>query len=70
MAMDIQGPMDLTEKGNKYILVMGEYSTRYMIAAAMKDQTADGLHEAFRDKIILTHGVPEEVLTDQGTNFL
>jgi hypothetical protein len=36
----------------------------------MKDQTADSVHEAFRDKIILTHGVPEEVLTDQGTNFL
>ena len=51
MAMDIQGPLDLTEKGNKYILVMGEYSTRYMIAAAMKDQTAESVLEAFRDKI-------------------
>jgi hypothetical protein len=36
MAMDIKGPMDLTEKGNRYILVMGEYSTRYMIEAAME----------------------------------
>lgn len=70
MAMDIVGPLDLTEKGNTYILVMGEYSTRYMIAAPMKDQTADSIHDAFREKIILTHGVPEEVLTDQGSNFL
>ena len=70
MAMDIQGPLDLTEKGNRYILVMGEYSTRYMIAAPMKDRTADSVHETFREKIILVHGVPEEVLTDQGSNFL
>jgi transposase InsO family protein len=41
-----------------------------MIAAPMKDQTADSVHNAFREKIILTHGVPEEVLTDQGKNFL
>jgi hypothetical protein len=70
MAMDIVGPLDVTENGNTYILVMGEYSTRYMIAAPMKDQTADSVHNAFREKIILTHGVPEEVLTDQGKNFL
>ena len=70
MAMDIVGPLDVTENGNTCILVMGEYSTRYMIAAPMKDQTADSVHNAFREKIILTHGVPEEVLTDQGKNFL
>ena len=73
MAMDVMGPMDVTERGNAYILVMGEYSTRYMIAAAIKDQTADTIHEVFTNRIVLTHGVPittESVLTDQGTNFL
>jgi hypothetical protein len=64
------GPLDLTEKENTHILVMGEYATRYMIAAPMKNQTADSVHDAFREKIILIHGVPEEVLTDQGSNFL
>jgi hypothetical protein len=70
MAMDIVGPLDFTEKENTHILVMGEYATRYMIAAPMKNQTADSVHDAFREKIILIHGVPEEVLTDQGSNFL
>jgi transposase InsO family protein len=50
--------------------VMGEYSTRYMIAEPMKDQTAECIHDAFLRRIVLVHGVPEEVLTDQGTNFL
>ena len=70
MAMDVVGPLELTEKGNLFILVMGEYSTRYMIAETMKDQTAESVHDAFLRRIVLVHGVPEEVLTDQGTNFL
>jgi hypothetical protein len=40
MAMDIMGP--LVESGrerNQYILVMGEYLTRYIITAPMPDQT-------------------------------
>ncbi len=41
MAMDVVGPLELTERGNLLILVMGEYSTRYMIAEPMKDQTAE-----------------------------
>ena len=70
MAMDVVGPLELTEKGTLFILVMGEYSTRYMIAEPMKDQTAESVHDAFLRRIVLVHGVPEEVLTDQGTNFL
>lgn len=51
-------------------VVMGKYSTRYMIAEPLKDETADSIHEAFINQIVLTHGVPEEVLKDQGSNFL
>jgi hypothetical protein len=36
--MDIVGPLPETYAGNRYILVISEYATRYMIAVAMKDQ--------------------------------
>jgi hypothetical protein len=70
MAMDIMGP--LVESGrerNQYILVMGEYLTRYVITAPMPDQTAETVARTFVNNVVLIHGVPETVLTDQGTNF-
>ena len=70
MAMDIMGP--LVESGrerNQYILVMGEYLTRYIITAPMPDQTAETVARTFVNNVVLIHGVPETVLSDQGTNF-
>jgi hypothetical protein len=70
MAMDIMGP--LVESGkdrNQYILVIGEYLTRYVITALMPDQTAETVARTFVNNVVLIHGVPEKVLTDQGTNF-
>ena len=70
MAMDIVGPLTPSQEGHCYILVMGEYLTRYMITAPMPNQTADTVAKTFIQSIILQYGVPEKVLTDQGTNFL
>jgi hypothetical protein len=71
MAMYIMGP--LTPSGindHKYILVMGEYLTRYVTVASMPDETAESVAKAFIVNIITRHGVPETVLTDQGQNFM
>lgn len=70
MAMDFVGPLPTSLKGNNFICVMGEYLTRYMIAAPMPDQTAETVMQTFIDSIVLENGVPKRVLTDQGSNFL
>ncbi len=41
MAMDVVGPIPTSARGNNFILAMGEYLTRYMIAAPMPDQKAE-----------------------------
>ncbi len=69
VAMDIVGPLEESYKGNRYILVMTEYSTRYAETAPMENQTAITVANAFVQSIILRHGAPNEILTDQGTNF-
>ena len=64
MAMDLMGPLTPSGPDNHvYILVMGEYLT-------LPDQTAESVAKAFIKNIITRHGVPEKVLTDQGTNFM
>ena len=70
MAMDIVGPLATSSKGNCYILVMGEYLTRYTITAPMPDQTAETIARTFIEKIVLQYSVPKKVITDQGPNFL
>ena len=70
IAMDIVGPLPETYSGNRYILVMSEYATRYMIAVAMKDQKAKTVAKHFIINVILKYGSPLQILTDQGKNFL
>jgi IS30 family transposase len=70
VAMDVVGPLPETYQGNRYILVMSEYATRYMIAVAMQNQKARTIAKAFILNVILRYGCPLEILTDRGTNFL
>lgn len=67
--MDIMGPLPESYRGNKYILVVMEYVTRYVIATPLKDLTANTLARKFIKHVIMKEGIPSEILTDQGTNF-
>ena len=66
--MDIVGPLPRSSSGKKYILVICDYATRYPEAVALRTIDANAVAEellAFFARV----GVPEEILTDQGTNF-
>ena len=68
IAVDIVGPIfPATDKGNRYILTVVDYATRYPEAVAMKNIETT-IAEALVD-IFSRVGVPREVLSDQGTQF-
>lgn len=69
LASDIIGPLPLTEDGNKYIIVFTEYLTKYTIACAIPDVTALTVAKKFVNEVILKHGAPTKLLSDQGANF-
>ena len=54
--------------GNRYILVMSDYATRYSEAVPVKAIDAEHIAEELV-KIFARVGIPEEILTDQGSNF-
>ena len=70
VAVDIVGPIATpSEVGHRYILTLVDYATRYPEAVPLKKITTEAVAEALLD-IYSRVGIPEEVLTDQGTQFM
>lgn len=68
--MDIVGPIAESELGNKYILTFQDDLSKYAEAIPMSDATAYTVAESFVTTIICRHGIPETLVTDQGTVFM
>ena len=69
MAMDIMGPLPETADGNRYILVVADYFTKWTEAFAIPNQEAQTVAQAFVEGIVCRLGPPGVVHTDQGRNF-
>ena len=69
VAMDIVGPIPKSKSGYKYILVVCDYATRYPVAVPLR--SIDEKHVAEElIKLLARVGIPQEILTDQGSNFM
>ncbi|XP_078492084.1 uncharacterized protein LOC144747728 [Ciona intestinalis] len=70
VAVDLVGPIQPpSEKGHRYLLTMVDYATRYPEAVPLKNITTEDVAEALVD-IFSRVGVPNEILSDQGTQFM
>ena len=69
IGMDILGPFPQTKRGNRVVLVLADYFTKWPEAIALPNQDAQTIASALVEKFISIHGVPNEVHTDQGRNF-
>ncbi|XP_055367899.1 uncharacterized protein LOC129604626 [Betta splendens] len=68
IAMDIVGPLEKSSAGHRYILVISDYATRYPEAFPLRTATSPNIVPALV-QLFSRVGIPEEILTDQGTNF-
>ena len=66
--MDIIGPLPRSRSGKRYVLVVCDYATRYPEAVPLKSIDAPHIAEELVN-LFSRVGVPEEILTDQGSNF-
>jgi hypothetical protein len=69
-ALDIVGPLTPTLDGNKYLLTFQDELSKYTVAIPIQQQDAETADKAFVDEIVLKFGIPQTILTDQGSNFL
>ncbi|XP_071948879.1 uncharacterized protein [Antedon mediterranea] len=69
IGIDIAGPFCVTEDGNRYLLVLCDYATRYPEAIAIPDQTAVTVAQSLIT-VFSRVGLPSQIIHDQGTNFM
>ena len=68
--LDIVGPYPISEDGHKYVLTCQDNLSKYIIGIPMFNQTAEEVALHFLNSIILVYGIPQQIVTDQGTQFL
>ncbi|CAF1497794.1 unnamed protein product [Adineta ricciae] len=68
--LDFWGPvLTPSASGNRYVIVLTDNLSKYVIAQALPDCTARSAAQFLIDRFILLHGAPERLLTDNGTHF-
>ncbi|GBM55011.1 Retrovirus-related Pol polyprotein from transposon 412 [Araneus ventricosus] len=69
MALDILGPLPVTTNGNRYVLVLMDYFTKWQEEIPIPDQEASTVAKELVLTWISRYGVPMILHSDQGTNF-
>ena len=68
-ALDIVGPLPTSKWGNKYILVITDYFTRWAEAFSLPNQEALTVAWTVFNEWICRFGAPVAIHSDQGRNF-
>ncbi|CAF4801563.1 unnamed protein product, partial [Rotaria sp. Silwood2] len=69
LGMDWWGPTTTSLSGNRYVLVITDRLSGYVFAKAPPTNTAQDTARILMEEIILVHGSPDTIITDQGTHF-
>ncbi|KAE8976549.1 hypothetical protein PF010_g25463 [Phytophthora fragariae] len=70
LVVDAVGPLVATPRGNNFILVFTGYFTRWVEAFAIPRLDTTTFVETMVNEVISRHGLPERLLSDQGSNFI
>ena len=69
VAMDFFGPLPITKRNNRFILVIIDHFTRWVLVEPLKDAKAHSVTRTIIDRWIPTHGLPRIILSDNGPHF-
>ena len=69
VTIDVLGPLPVSHRSNRHILVITDCFTKWTEAIAMPDQEAATIATTFVNNFITRYGVPLLLLSDGSTNF-
>lgn len=61
--------LPITSRGNRYVLVVQDYFSKYVNLYAIPDQHSTTLSKCLFKNFICDYGIPEMLHTDQGRQF-
>lgn len=67
--MDHLGPFKTTADGNRHILVIVDYLSKWVEATAVPDTSSKHVIKFLKQSVFCRHGVPVRIISDQGTAF-
>jgi transposase InsO family protein len=68
IAIDIWGPVNESRGGNKYVTVIQDTFTKWVHVTPIRDANTISISSCLM-QFILTHGLPSEILSDNGPTF-
>jgi transposase InsO family protein len=69
LSTDVLGPLPLTSRGNRYIVVVIDHFTRWVEIFPTSDQTAETTANVILNGVISRFGCPLDLHSDQGRNY-
>ncbi|KRY17330.1 Retrovirus-related Pol polyprotein from transposon [Trichinella patagoniensis] len=69
VGMDILGPLEKTPSGNRYVLVLTDYFTKWTAAFPLANMEASTVAKVLVEKYIACFGAPDYLHSDQGCSF-
>ena len=69
VALDVIGPLPRTDRGNRFILVISDYFTRWAEAYPIPDHKAQMVAGKLVDEWISRYGIMQTLHSDQGRDF-
>jgi hypothetical protein len=60
-SLDFAGPLPITPRHNKYVLVMIEHFSKWIELVALPDKFCEGAAYSFLDRMLSRFGAPAEV---------
>lgn len=62
--------LPLSYEGNQYAIVFMDYLSKWPEVFATPDQKTETIAKLLVEQVVARHGVPEQLLSDRGANFL
>ncbi|KAL0901404.1 hypothetical protein ABMA27_006676 [Loxostege sticticalis] len=70
VSVDLFGPLPRTAKGNRWILIIEDVSSRWVELFALENATSAECTEILVAEIFLRYGVPRRLISDNGVQFV
>ncbi|KAL6417111.1 hypothetical protein ACFW04_014674 [Cataglyphis niger] len=67
---DLVGPLPRSRQGHTWLFVMQDRFSKWVELAPLRQATAKATTRTITERVILRHGRPESILSDNGTQFV